>query len=58
MKKFFTLLLLCVCLYTPSHADEGMWLPSLIGERIKDMKRKGSAFWAKLDEWNAMRSAV
>ena len=24
----------------------------------KDMKRKGSAFWAKLDEWNAMRSAV
>ena len=24
----------------------------------KDMKRKGSAFWAKLDEWNAMRSAL
>ena len=24
----------------------------------KDMKRHGSAFWAKLDEWNAMRSAV
>ena len=24
----------------------------------KDMKRKGSAFWEKLDEWNAMRSAV
>ena len=24
----------------------------------KDMKRKGSAFWAKLDEWNAMRRAV
>ena len=41
MKKFFTLLLLCVCFLTPSHADEGMWLPSLIGERIKDMKRKG-----------------
>ena len=41
MKKFFALLLLCVCFLTPSHADEGMWLPSLIGERIKDMKRKG-----------------
>ena len=41
MKKLFTLLLLCVCFLTPSHADEGMWLPSLIGERIKDMKRKG-----------------
>lgn len=24
----------------------------------KDMKRKGSAFWAKLDEWNAMRSSI
>ena len=24
----------------------------------KDMKRHGSTFWAKLDEWNAMRSAV
>lgn len=24
----------------------------------KDMKRNGSKFWAKLDEWNAMRSAV
>ena len=24
----------------------------------KDMKRKGSAFWAKLDEWNAMRSVI
>ena len=24
----------------------------------KDMKRHGSAFWSKLDEWNAMRAAV
>ncbi len=40
MKKIFTLLLLCCCFLT-SRADEGMWLPSLIGERIKDMKRKG-----------------
>ena len=24
----------------------------------KDMKRHGSKFWSKLDEWNAMRSAV
>ena len=41
MKKLFTLLLLCACFLTPSRADEGMWLPSLVGERIKDMKRKG-----------------
>ena len=41
MKKIFTLLLLCACFLTPSRADEGMWLPSLVGERIKDMKRKG-----------------
>ena len=24
----------------------------------KDMKRHGSRFWAKLDEWNAMRNAI
>ena len=24
----------------------------------KDMKRHGSAFWSKLDEWNAMRNVV
>ena len=24
-----------------AHADEGMWLPSLIGSRIKDMRSKG-----------------
>ena len=47
MKKIFTLLLLCLCFLSPSHADEGMWLPSLIGERIKDMKRKGFKLSAK-----------
>jgi hypothetical protein len=24
----------------------------------KDMKRHGSRFWAKLDEWNTIRNAV
>ena len=24
----------------------------------KDIKRHGCRFWSKLDEWNAMRSAV
>ena len=24
----------------------------------KDIKRHGGRFWSKLDEWNAMRSAV
>ena len=47
MKKIFTLLLLCLCFLSPIHADEGMWLPSLIGERIKDMKRKGFKLSAK-----------
>ena len=40
MKKLFVTLLFCVS-FMVSRADEGMWLPSLIGERIKDMKHKG-----------------
>lgn len=41
MKRFFTLLLLSVVTFAGAKADEGMWLPSLIGERIKDMQSKG-----------------
>ena len=33
---FFALLLLA-----PAMADEGMWLPSLISHRIRDMRAKG-----------------
>ena len=32
---------LFVCSQKPTSADEGMWLPSLIGERIDDMQEKG-----------------
>ena len=32
--------LMCLSFLSAS-ADEGMWLPSLIGDRIKDMKQKG-----------------
>ncbi len=40
MKKFTLSLLLCFSILGVS-ADEGMWLPSLIGSRIKDMREKG-----------------
>ena len=40
MKKFIVLFLLCISL--TARADEGMWLPSLIGETIlADMQEKG-----------------
>ncbi|MEG1622912.1 MAG: S46 family peptidase [Alistipes sp.] len=40
MKKIL-LLLLCSLLSLCAFADEGMWLPSLIAPRIKDMRAKG-----------------
>ena len=40
IKKFFISALLC-CTFLTAQADEGMWLPSLIGSRIKDMRAKG-----------------
>ena len=42
MKKFVTLLCAALMFAGSSlRADEGMWIPSLIGTRIKDMKSKG-----------------
>ena len=40
IKKIFICALLC-CSFLTAQADEGMWLPSLIGSRIKDMRSKG-----------------
>lgn len=42
MKRIF-IALLALCLFPASalRADQGMWLPSLIGSRIADMKAKG-----------------
>ncbi len=41
MKKITLSLLLALLSFGALRADEGMWLPSLIGERIKDMQSKG-----------------
>lgn len=41
MRKKFLLLVLIVFDALPVFADEGMWLPSLISQRIKDMQAKG-----------------
>ncbi len=41
MKKNFTLLLLLFIFIKPSFADEGMWIPLLLGKNIEDMQKKG-----------------
>ncbi len=41
MKKITLLTLLALLALLPAAADEGMWLPSLIAERIDDMRSKG-----------------
>ena len=38
MKKTITMLLLAVMAGWTAKADEGMWLPSLISQRIGDMQ--------------------
>ena len=40
IKKFILCALACIT-FTTAVADEGMWLPSLIKERVKDMRQKG-----------------
>ena len=47
IKKFLLCALACIT-FTTATADEGMWLPSLIKERVKDMRRKG--FKLKADD--------
>ena len=47
IKKFILCALACITLTTAT-ADEGMWLPSLIKERVKDMRKKG--FKLKADD--------
>ena len=41
MKKILTIILLTVIAGLSARADEGMWLPSLISQRISDMQQKG-----------------
>lgn len=40
IRKLFICTIACLTM-TTAFADEGMWLPSLIKERIKDMRKKG-----------------
>ena len=47
IKKLILCTIACITLTTAT-ADEGMWLPSLIKERIKDMRKKG--FKLKADD--------
>ena len=47
IKKFLLCALACIT-FTTATADEGMWLPSLIKERVKDMRKKG--FRLKADD--------
>ena len=47
IKKFLLCALACIT-FTTTTADEGMWLPSLIKERVKDMRKKG--FKLKADD--------
>ena len=41
MKKFLTIIMLSIVAALTAKADEGMWLPSLISQRIVDMQEKG-----------------
>ena len=41
MKKTITIILLSILAGMTAYADEGMWLPNLIQERIKSMRKMG-----------------
>ena len=47
IKKFIICAIACIT-FTTATADEGMWLPSLIKERVKEMRKKG--FKLKADD--------
>ena len=47
IKRILLCALVCIA-FTTATADEGMWLPSLIKERVKDMRRMG--FKLKADD--------
>ena len=41
MKKLLISILAFAAFLAPARADEGMWLPALISQRIGDMQAKG-----------------
>ena len=60
VKKIFLCALACIT-FTTATADEGMWLPSLIKERIKEMRKVGFKLKANdiySDEKPSLKDAV
>jgi len=55
-KRLFTALL-CALFILQARADEGMWLPSLIAPRIKDMRAKGFRLTAE-DIYSVNRASM
>ena len=47
MKRTVILAALLALWVLPAKADEGMWLPALISQRIEDMQAKGFKLSAK-----------
>ena len=41
MKRHLLTLLFALTVLLPAAADEGMWLPSLVSDRMKEMRKKG-----------------
>ena len=57
IRFYLTLLLIGLFCAPAVHADEGMWLPSLIGSRIKDMRSKGAKLTAE-DIYSVNRASL
>lgn len=57
MKKHLLTLLLTLAVLLPATADEGMWLPSLISSRMKDMRAKGFRLTAE-DIYSVNRASM
>lgn len=55
MKKIICSMMLAVILAVPAMADEGMWLPALISQRIGDMQAKG--FWLSAEDVYSVNQA-
>ncbi|MBK5285095.1 MAG: S46 family peptidase [Bacteroidia bacterium] len=57
MKKTILFLTTILILITQAHADEGMWIPLLIGKNISDMQAKGCKLSAE-DLYSANKSSL
>lgn len=57
MRKFLLIVALSMVSFPTLRADEGMWLPSLIKERIQDMRKKGFRLSAE-DIYNINKASI